>query len=383
MKRLTLTFWMCPLVFTAFAQFPLEDGMSWTEVLSTAGYGSFRGGWKIGYQFYIQGDSLKDGLQYKKLYVNGLSSWSLGRREYWEAYTWSYTDTLIEYGLVGLVRMDSPTRLMFLRTNTLSNEHRYHQIINSFSTTEEVTLHEFAIEEGDTLHFKHNAKVVQLIDSVEVSDGQAIARYWFNTQYGDPTYDYWLEGIGSVYGLFGAYTTDIWQLTNLPFGLPRVTLYCFESSSVRYSTPPNIYLKRTCLRDVSTYFDSLNAPLILINEERRKEREGEEETPVFTPASLDTIDILLYPNVLRRQDLADQLQFKFTINLSPEQLNQSIESIHLYDASGRYYRQIRDEDWAYIQLDQAFFLHNAGPGYYFMVFELTNGRKIVKPLVLQ
>lgn len=63
MRSIILSF-LCLLSFSSsFAQSPLEDGMSWTEVLSTGGYGSFRGGWKIGYQFYIEGDSLKDGLQ--------------------------------------------------------------------------------------------------------------------------------------------------------------------------------------------------------------------------------------------------------------------------------------------------------------------------------
>ncbi|MBX2876392.1 MAG: hypothetical protein KTR30_30010 [Saprospiraceae bacterium] len=390
MKRFCLSFLLILLAFSSFAQHPLEDGMSWTEVLSTLGYGSFRNGWQIGYEFYIQGDSLKDDIAYKKLYANGLSSWSSGRSEWWEEYTYFYTDTLIEYGLLGLVRMAFPTRLVFLRTNALSNEHRYHQIINNFSTSEEVILHEFDIELGDTLHFKEDAKVVQLVDSIEVADGKIVRRYWFNTQQGDPTYDYWLEGIGSIYGLFGAYTTDITLLTNMPFGLPRITLYCFESTNLSFPKSSNNYLRETCLRDVSTYFDSLNAPRILINEERRREREEQQEEEMeeeenFTSLQevLDTIDILLYPNFLRRQDQTDQLRFRFSVDLSPEQINQVIAGIQLYDSAGQYYGKLADQEWAFLQLDDAFFMHKAGPGYYFVVFELTNGRQISKPLILQ
>jgi len=225
--------------------------MSWTEVLSTAGYRSLNNGWQVGYEFYIQGDSLKEGLEYKRLYANRLSSWSSSRSDWWEEYLYYYTDTVIHYGLIGLLRMDSPDRLLFLRTATLSPEHRYHEIINSFSTTEEVVLHDFAIELGDTLLFKDNNNIVKRIDSIEVADAKIVRRFWFNTQQGDPTYDYWLDGIGSIYGLFGAYTTDVDRLSNLPFGLARITLYCFESTKLTFPKPCNYYLRQSCYRDVS------------------------------------------------------------------------------------------------------------------------------------
>lgn len=389
MKRLTLLFCMLLFAGSVFAQFQLEDGMSWTEELWSGGQGSRFGGGSQLYQFYLSGDSTVNGQDYKRLFANTLSSWSSYRSWSDEQYIFTYTDTIVQHGLVGLLRIDSLDRTVFLRTADLPASHHYHQIINTFPLTEEVPLHHFDLAVGDSVSYKYEFKVVQEVAVAQEVEGREVRIFWFNNYLGDPKYDYWIEGIGSVYGLFGAYTTNSRELLSPNIGFYRINLRCFESSYLKMPKPAGNPLLDSCYSNVTSYFDSINAPRILYNEERRRIREAQEEDemeeqeiPTSLEAALDTLDILLYPNFLRRQDQTDQLQFKFTINLSPEQINQSIESIHLYDASGRYYRQVSDEDWASIILDQAFFLHHAGPGYYFMAFELTNGRKIVKPLIL-
>lgn len=325
---------------------------------------------------------MKDGITYKKLYANGLSSWGYGRSEYWEEYTYSYRDTLIEYGQIGLLRMDTPYRLLFLRTDSLASGHKYHQIINSFSTTEETVLHDFDVELGDILDFKHQAKVVQEIDSLEVADGKVVRRLWFNNQYGDPTYDYWLEGIGSIYGLFGAYTTNVNLLTGLPFGLPRITLYCFSSSNLNFPIPSNYYLRDSCLRNVAEYFDAFNAPRILINEERRKEQEEKEEQEEFDfQTTLDTLNITFRPNFMRRLQPAG-IYFELGGIQKSADVERAIDAIHLFDYQGQHYGTLEGLKWRTISLGTQFQLSMLSPGYYLVVFELSNGRRIVKKLLL-
>lgn len=383
MKRLALSFWILLLAFSAFAQFPLEDGMSWTEELWSSGQGSRFGGGSQLYQFFLSGDSTVNGQDYKRLFANTLSSWSSYRSWSDEQYIYTYTDTIIQHGVIGLMRIDSFARTVFLRTADLPASHHYHKIINAFPWAEEVPLHQFDLAVGDSIYYKHDFKVVQEVAMAEGVQGSEAKIFWFNNYFGDPKYDYWIEGIGSVFGLFGAYTTNHRELLSPNVGFYRINIRCFESSYLKMPKPRGHPLLDSCYSNITTYFDSINAPRILYNEERRRIREEmEKEPPNSLQALLDTVDILLYPNFLRRQDQTDQLQFRFSINLSSEQINQALKSIQLYDFAGQYHGMITDTEWTLLQLDDAFFLHRVTPGYYFMVFELSNGRKIVKKLIL-
>ena len=162
----------------------------------------------------------------------------------------------------------------------------------------------------------------------------------------------------------------------------------------------------SCLRDVSVYFDAFNAPRILINEERRKEREEqqeednnegeeseenptEEEEPIQEVdyaelyKSLDTLQVILYPNVIRRQNAQSELNFRFQGSWTTELRNSYLNSITLIDLNGRQYLQVREREWSRQHLGQIFAISKLTPGYYFVIFELANGRKISKPLILQ
>lgn len=382
MKRNCLLLLFLAGSFSLFAQFPLEDGMTWTEDLWSFGQGSrFGGGHQI-FEFYLSGDSTVNGHVYKKLYANKLSSWSSFRSWSDEQYIYSYTDTLIEYGVLGLLRLNSEGKTVFLRTSTLPSSHHYHRIINAFEPAEEIPLHEFDLNIGDTVQYKEKSIVVQEIDSIEVSDGKIVKRFWFNNYFGDPTYDYWIEGIGSVYGLFGAYSTNTSLLNTPSGGFFRINLRCFESSGLKMPRLTGNDLYDSCFKNVSAYFDSINAPRILFNEERRKEREEmEEQAERDFQTRLDTLDITFYPNFMSRREY-HSLKFELGDIRRSSDVERAIGAIHLFDSNGRHHKSLRGLKWYNINLTALLQIPRLGPGYYLVVFELTNGRRIVKKLVL-
>ena len=73
------------------------------------------------------------------------------------------------------------------------------------SLDSDVKLYDFDANIGDTITWGiggAGGKVVQSIDSVQLLNGEWRRRIWFNNYSGD---DYWIEGMGSNLGLFGAY----------------------------------------------------------------------------------------------------------------------------------------------------------------------------------
>lgn len=380
MKKIYTLLACCCLVIPLTAQYPLEDDMSWTESLSTWPYRSSFGGREQGFEFYLSGDTLINDKAYKKLHANQLSSWSSWRNEVWEKYITYYTDTVIYHGNFGVLRMDSTDQLYFLRTAELPTSHAYAPLINSFSMEEETLLHDFNIEVNDTLHWKENAQRVQAIDSFEVDSGVKVKRFWFNNQPLDPTYDYWLEGIGSIYGLFGGYSTNLNRLQfNGLFG--RTTLRCFSSSRLQFPKKRNHPLLDSCYRKVSAYFDTANAPNIQYNEERRREMEEKErQDSIDFQAQLDYLAINLYPNLITN-DMASQGVYFELVGFKERDKNKAIKSISLFGQDGKFYSRLVAEDWTYMSLSNAFHLSRLSQGYYFVIFELNNGRRIVKKLV--
>lgn len=354
--------------------------MSWTESLSTWGYRSNFGGREEGFEFFLLGDTIINDKAYKKLHANELSSWSSGRAEVWEKYITSYTDTVIYHGDFGVLRMDSTDKLYFLRTAALPNSHAYSTLINDFSSEEETLLHDFSIKVNDTLNWKEVYQRVQAIDSFEVGNSVKVRRFWFNNQPLDPTYDYWLEGIGSIYGLFGAYSTNLNRLDfNGFFG--RTTLRCFSSSRLQFPKKRNHPLLDSCYRNVSTYFDAVNAPNILYNEERHKEMEEKErQDSIDFQAQLDDLAINLYPNLITNEMASQGVYFEL-VGFRERDKNKAIKRISLFGQDGKLYKSIKEETWAYLSLADAFHLSRLSQGYYFFIFELNNGRRIVKKLV--
>lgn len=354
--------------------------MSWTESLSTWGYRSNFGGREEGFEFFLLGDTIINNKPYKKLHTNQLSSWSSGRAEVWEKYTTSYTDTVIYHGNFGMLRMDSTDRLYFLRTGSLPASHAYAELINSFSWEEETLLHDFNINVNDTLNWKEYPQRVQAIDSFEVGNSVKVRRFWFNNQPLDPAYDYWLEGIGSIYGLFGAYSSNLYRFGfNGYFG--RTTLRCFNSSRLQFPKKKNHPLLDSCYRNVSAYFDAANAPNILYNEERRREMEEKErQDSIDFQAQLDYLSINLYPNLLTNEMASQGVYFEL-VGFKERDKNKAIRSISLFGQDGKFYSRLVGEDWSYLSLSGAFHLARLSQGYYYFIFELNNGRRIVKKLV--
>ena len=68
----------------------------------------------------------------------------------------------------------------------------------------EILLYDFNLHLGDTIHFGSTFRTVLNIDSIMFSDG--IYRKRYQVDWGGPCMnDYWIEGMGSSLGLFGAY----------------------------------------------------------------------------------------------------------------------------------------------------------------------------------
>jgi Secretion system C-terminal sorting domain len=139
------------------------------------------------YRMYLSGDTLIDGMTYKKIY--GID---------WQGDL-----------LVGMIREDS-TRKVFIRGNAIfANGECNDSIIDGA----EVLLYDFGLSAGDTIvGCMHSDKILE-IDSIDV-DGTLRRRFKIENN-AILNEEYWIEGIGSTLGLFGSFVYEFenfWKL---------------------------------------------------------------------------------------------------------------------------------------------------------------------------
>lgn len=129
--------------------------------------------------------------------------------------------------IIGAIREDSTKKVWFRVINPSGwnfcfGVYAFPHIINT-----DILIYDFNINIGDSLSWKPYHKICTAIDSITLSDGSKRKTYGFDyDSYGDR--DEWIEGIGSWYGLLGAYS----HYNSSPQFDDSSALVCFTQDSV-------------------------------------------------------------------------------------------------------------------------------------------------------
>lgn len=156
---------------------------------------------------FIAGDSIENGEIYKKLFI--------------------YDEDQINTDLFALLRQDS-TQKIWAR---MLNGAVYHEGINCTGITEEFLLYDFQVEEGDTIFNCVELPYYALVESIDsILLGNDYRKRINFTTFNQETEDKWIEGVGSIKGLFGPILFD--EIDN------GWELLCFKMDST-YAFEPN------------------------------------------------------------------------------------------------------------------------------------------------
>ena len=142
----------------------------------------------------------------------------------------SSSNSFNDQGYIGALREDSLKIYFYSFINDDSPLCAYISGDTLFPAGSETLLYDFNLTPGDTVFWGAYERVVSSIDSILLHDGSYSNRINFVQEHGE---DYWIEGIGSRLGLFGAY--------NFPPFEGGCTLSCFHKDSIylhgQYSDP--------------------------------------------------------------------------------------------------------------------------------------------------
>jgi hypothetical protein len=92
--------------------------------------------------------------------------------------------------IFGAIREDSTKKVWFINLDSTYG----------FPLDSNILLYDFNLEEGDTLYYP-KTRIVYIKDSVKLGDSAYRTRFIFE----EDTSDFWIEGMGSNLGLFGAF----------------------------------------------------------------------------------------------------------------------------------------------------------------------------------
>ncbi len=173
---------------------PLE-GTHWKEVKCNYSTSLYTGQYFVDH-IRIEGDTIINGMQYKKLFV---------REELYKhaSLTTQFVDSLVSFNdqFFGGIREDS--QKIYVSS-----------IFYDISMNEKL-MYDFSAQVGDTVEVWHDffdgSVVIDSINSIIVSDGSSRNKFVLKSTFGDPLPVFWIEGIGSNYGLLAMYllyTTD-------------------------------------------------------------------------------------------------------------------------------------------------------------------------------
>ncbi len=213
----------CPLDYDPiYVGFPNSGVTMWSE--TDGSWCGFRG-----YQYKVEGDSVIWGVgQGKKVYFRntyvGSSPCPNG-----------HVEIIHEpFRLIGLLAQSVLYKKIYF--TRLTEDHLPFPICvegDSLPLNEYTLLYDFDLNIGDTVHWKPQPNVVQAIDSIQLDNGTWRRTFVFDTNAFSPYY--WIEGIGSNLGLFGAFANT--QITDV-----SCQLQCFRyNNQVVYSTVDAIF----------------------------------------------------------------------------------------------------------------------------------------------
>lgn len=173
---------------------PFPDTLAqWSEnSLSCQGDPPFTTCYVNGYLLSLSADTLIDGKAYVLVGFN--HTWT-------ETYTGPITTaTNLPFQVpdisIGALRTDSSKRVWFRKLNaTIDFANQW----NWFPLDSDILLYDFNAQAGDSLGWKvYSAKVIQ-VDSFQLTNGEWRRKIIFDDG------EYWIEGVGSLFGLFGSY----------------------------------------------------------------------------------------------------------------------------------------------------------------------------------
>ncbi|MEL6970712.1 MAG: T9SS type A sorting domain-containing protein [Bacteroidota bacterium] len=189
-----------------YVPFTLEDGVTWQD-FSFQGAGDppgSEGGETTAYSYRLDGDTLVNGIQYKKVYSR--EDWYYSRRTYYignDMFETSITEENYDnpYILYGGLRQDTAARTVYY-INFRPEEFEVLErcLLTMPEVGEEELLYEFPVSVGDVVQTGEGPIELIEIRTTTLEDGTERRTYYFNNQ------TEWVEGIGSAdLGLLGAW----------------------------------------------------------------------------------------------------------------------------------------------------------------------------------
>lgn len=191
---------------------------------STATWSETDGSWcgYRGYQYKMEGDSVIWGVgKGKKVYFRNTYSGSYPCPN-------EHVEILHEpYQLIGLLDQSIQyKKVSFTRLADVPNAFSYCTMGGLLPLNEYTLLYDFDLEIGDTVHWKPEPNIVLAIDSILMDNGTWRRSFVFDENLAH----YWIEGLGTNLGLFGAFANT--QITDVFCGLK-----CFrQNNQLLYST---------------------------------------------------------------------------------------------------------------------------------------------------
>ena len=163
MKKLSLLFLSALLSLSLFSQNFLSEGKQWNIKIEAFGVGGMQVGTEI---FFIEGDSIVNSINYKKI--------------------WLSTDSLNSATLQGFLREESD-KVYYLPTYG-----------------DEGLLYDFGLNVGDTAYIislpSIGSELEIYITAIDTIEYEGVQRKRMQVEGEDFPPEYWIEGIGDVYG---------------------------------------------------------------------------------------------------------------------------------------------------------------------------------------
>lgn len=189
------------LIFCSEASFaqtyhPFPDTLAeWSENSGGWWYTSQSLKYYDGYLSSLAGDTIIEGTTYVLLGIN--HTWTK---------TTEFSGVLLDAAnypfqlpgeIFGALRTDSSKRVWFRRLADSDSGYIYFNFYYPLDT--DILIYDFNLEVGDSVPWKSSVtNVVMAVDSIHLNNGEWRRRIYFGLG------DYWIEGIGSTYGLLGS-----------------------------------------------------------------------------------------------------------------------------------------------------------------------------------
>ena len=212
----------------SFAQiyhpFP-ESNASWSQNFFRymAVVGGHSGMERIGWKYSLEGDTIINSTNYTLVKYQRKFYYAI-----WDGVVTSAANISDTGFTIGAIREDSSKKIWFIKfvSDTPYNPipPDYYLLPDSLPANSDILLYDFNLQLGDSIPWAISGSGRKLvgIDSIQLNNGEYRKRFalWFSSGI-----EFWIEGIGSNWGLFGAYNTPPPYFLDQPFHLS-----CFKEN---------------------------------------------------------------------------------------------------------------------------------------------------------